>query len=259
MHFLNNMSDTEEIYDYQLVEFVKRGPKSKVQDIECVPSSWISFNVKKGKAETKFMPPPYEEATNKLLYSLIKAKNPPLHSWPNYTIVLKGHASKYTVNKFSFLIIFYKKKFFSETYEEVEKRLEKLRTQSYAFTTDSEILREVRVARITNQFKTKKIHVSLETQKALQIIPIEKKSDKSRMEVDAENYNNAETNHDIDTSDSEYDFSKPGSSKRNKSKRFSTKRQKSQHLDERSSIENYSEGIYYKILFNFIIYKPHLY
>lgn len=88
------MAETEEIYDFQLIEFISKGPKGKIRDIDCIPSSWITYNSKKGKLETRFMPPPYNEENNELLHSLIVAKVSPPLSWPFYTIELKGHASE---------------------------------------------------------------------------------------------------------------------------------------------------------------------
>lgn len=93
------MSETEEIYDFQLIEFVKKGPKGKIRDIDCIPSTWVTFNSKKGKLETRFPEPPYNEKDNKLLRTLVKDKVAPPLGWPSYTIILRGHASKLIVQK----------------------------------------------------------------------------------------------------------------------------------------------------------------
>ncbi|XP_033219744.1 uncharacterized protein LOC117174609 isoform X2 [Belonocnema kinseyi] len=86
------MSDTEEIYNFQLGEFIKSGLKTGIRDIDLVTSKWITFNHTKGKPKTKFLPPPYKKKSKELLHFLIAAKVPPLQSWFSYTIMLKGNA-----------------------------------------------------------------------------------------------------------------------------------------------------------------------
>lgn len=86
-------SPSTEDHQYQLIEFVTKGPK-KTKSIDIVPSSWVSFDQTKGRLVCKFMPPPYNAENNELLYQLVDQRGEAPESWPTYSIKIKGHASK---------------------------------------------------------------------------------------------------------------------------------------------------------------------
>lgn len=92
MAYFSNHEKNDEDYNYQLIEFVSRGPM-KTKAIDIVPSDWVSY--KNGKLVTKFMPPPYTNETNSVLHSLVQSADKAPESWPIYTIKIKGHASEY--------------------------------------------------------------------------------------------------------------------------------------------------------------------
>ena len=84
----------DQIYDYQLIEFVTRGPKGQ-RKVDIVPSSWPHYNAQKGRIETQFLPPPYTAEMFQMLKQFIEEKLLPLKTWPVYTVSLVGQASKY--------------------------------------------------------------------------------------------------------------------------------------------------------------------
>lgn len=77
---------------YKLVEFADE-IKDGIKSIDVVPSSWIFYDGKTGLM-TKFMPQPYNEENLAYLHSLVQLKAPALESWPNYTVDVRGEASK---------------------------------------------------------------------------------------------------------------------------------------------------------------------
>lgn len=84
----------DDVYDYQLIEFVTRGPKTNRQT-DLVPSFWVNFNNKNCKTFTKFLPPPYTDEASRILHNMIEKQLHPLDSWPIYNIKLIGQASKH--------------------------------------------------------------------------------------------------------------------------------------------------------------------
>lgn len=89
------MSDDETYsHQYQLIQFIKKGPKSEKKEIDVVPSKWISWDQKRLKLTTKFMPGPYDEDASKLLHDFINHCLDAPESWPTYTIKIVGEASK---------------------------------------------------------------------------------------------------------------------------------------------------------------------
>ena len=94
--------DTGEIYDYQIIEFVVRGPKNSTRQTDILPSWWINFNKRRLKLEAQYLPPPYTPERCKVLHHLVQNKLPPINDWPFYTIKLIGQASKYF--KYTFLL-----------------------------------------------------------------------------------------------------------------------------------------------------------
>ena len=86
--------DDNEFYDFQLIEFVTRGPKGK-RKVDIVPSFWPKYNSQKGRMESPFLPPPYIQETSEMFTQIVRDKLAPLNSWPLYAIKLVGRASKF--------------------------------------------------------------------------------------------------------------------------------------------------------------------
>ncbi|XP_046419443.1 uncharacterized protein LOC124179257 isoform X1 [Neodiprion fabricii] len=105
----------EAIKAFQLVEFDPPNRKQKRGTIECVPSTWISYNPSTGRCQCKFMPPPYSVEDSELLCWLVKEQSPLQESWPVYPITLKGHAT---------------------TYDDAMKRLKVLADKKFVYTED---------------------------------------------------------------------------------------------------------------------------
>ncbi|XP_071629980.1 uncharacterized protein [Temnothorax longispinosus] len=116
---------------YQLVSFtdyIVNGLRS----VECIPNSWISYDTKIGSCIAPYMEPPYGDEDKKLIQDLIKNMSDPPESWPLYKISLQGHAS---------------------TYSEGMKRIKKLCTQEFVYTTATEDEGETKSKAITNLIK----------------------------------------------------------------------------------------------------------
>lgn len=79
---------------FHLVEFITRGPKKPIKQIDIVPSSWISFNKLKGKLECQFLPPPYTKKSTEFLHDLVSRCQDVPSDWPYFTVDVKGVASK---------------------------------------------------------------------------------------------------------------------------------------------------------------------
>lgn len=87
---------------YKLIEFAKE-MKDGIKSVDVVPSSWILYdNVE--DLMTKFMPQPYNDEIVAYLHSLMQLKAPAPESWPNYTINVRGEASK-SLNIFMYFCI----------------------------------------------------------------------------------------------------------------------------------------------------------
>ena len=86
--------DKDDEYIYQLLEFVRPGPKTK-KSVDFVPSHWISYDPKKARLLCKFLPPPYSEETCKLLSDLVRLRCDAPKDWPEYTVHIRGGASKH--------------------------------------------------------------------------------------------------------------------------------------------------------------------
>lgn len=55
---------------------------------------WIRYDNSTSKFVTKYMPEPYEDESNVILYDLIKKEAPAPEDWLEYNVKIVGHASK---------------------------------------------------------------------------------------------------------------------------------------------------------------------
>lgn len=111
------MSDDEDdVYDYSLIQFVHRGQKRKIEEVDIIPSKWLSFDNKKSKFVTKFMPPPYDGENGEVLHSFIQTLADAPENWPIYTVRMKGRA---------------------KTYADALIKIERLKTEESVLTVDS--------------------------------------------------------------------------------------------------------------------------
>ncbi|XP_043485176.1 uncharacterized protein LOC122513014 [Leptopilina heterotoma] len=84
----------DDVYDFQLIEFITRGPKTN-RSTDIVPSFWVEFNKKNGKLFTKFLPPPYTADATAVLEHYVRARLQPMDSWNSYNIKLIGQSRTY--------------------------------------------------------------------------------------------------------------------------------------------------------------------
>lgn len=90
----NTRNYSDKVNDFQIVEFISRGPKGRRQ-ADIVPLTWITHDKKRGHYRTKFMPLPYTEDKSNFFHHLVKTKSPPLEDWPDYHINFVGEGSMY--------------------------------------------------------------------------------------------------------------------------------------------------------------------
>lgn len=119
---------------YKIIEF-KEKVKSGQKIIECVPSTWITYDHKIGSCVVKYMAPPYSPEDLKLIQDLIRIRALPPEDWLQFPIELRGD---------------------SNSYKEGVKKLSILDKQLY--TTDSEE-RGIEKARKTTEMIKSKINV----------------------------------------------------------------------------------------------------
>lgn len=79
---------------YKMIEFENEKTENGYKIIECVPSSWITYDHKLGSCVVQYMDPPYSIEDSKLIQDLIKIRAQPPESWPRFPVNLKGDASK---------------------------------------------------------------------------------------------------------------------------------------------------------------------
>lgn len=142
---------------YKLVEFAKE-IKDGIKSVDIVPSSWIFYDDTTGLM-TKFMPQPYNDEKLAYLHSLMQLKVPAPENWPNYTINVRGEASKLLNTFISFYINTLILTLFTliinnlETYEEALKKVEILKNKKYVFSTDNETTAKTKVSALKKRYK----------------------------------------------------------------------------------------------------------
>lgn len=87
-------SQKRQLRSYQLVSFVNEIDKEGKRAVECVPSSWVSYDKGLGSLVVRYMAPPYKEEDKLLIRTLIQNREDPPESWPSYPVTLQGDASK---------------------------------------------------------------------------------------------------------------------------------------------------------------------
>lgn len=93
-------------------------------------------------------------------------------------------------------------------------RIEILRNESYAYTTDNEMPPQVKADRITNQFRAKRLHLSAETEMALKV-PRLGESDERRIDIESDRATGTHhepSQYSSDFSDSEWEDNRAGPS-----------------------------------------------
>ena len=92
--------DLQIIHPFQIVQFINKGPR-RGRSVDCVPSVWIRYDAVKKRFCSKFMPPPYNEKTNTILYKLIECGIDAPDHWREYTVKLIGDGRKFKNIHFS--------------------------------------------------------------------------------------------------------------------------------------------------------------
>lgn len=88
-------SDSEVLYDFTLVEFVTRGRKRKIKQIDIVPTKWIEFSKQRGRLITKFPENSSHPEDGTMLHTLVKNLVDAPEDWPIFSVLVKGRAQTY--------------------------------------------------------------------------------------------------------------------------------------------------------------------
>lgn len=88
-------SDDEYIdeYDYQIVEFVKRG-RPGTREIDIIPTKWLIYDKKMRKPRAFYKVPPYSEDDFTLIQDLAESKADAPDNWQLFTVKVVARASK---------------------------------------------------------------------------------------------------------------------------------------------------------------------
>ena len=97
---LNDENTIDQTYSYSLIEFIQRGKRKKVADVDIIPTRWLTYDKKRDRYLSKFLDGPYTKDDFELLEGFVKAKADPPDSWSMYTVKLKGRASELLNNLF---------------------------------------------------------------------------------------------------------------------------------------------------------------
>ncbi|XP_043463672.1 uncharacterized protein LOC122499402 isoform X2 [Leptopilina heterotoma] len=127
------MAKMVEMKPYQLVNFIEEDEQTITRSVDITLLKWIRCDQSRNKLVTKYMPGPYNDKTNKILYNLIKKNEAPRDNWPEYDIKIVGHA---------------------DTYEQAINRINYLKIQEFAYTTDPEINKNEKRKIIEHQIKS---------------------------------------------------------------------------------------------------------
>lgn len=76
---------------FQLIQFIQVGRQPKKRSVKITLLKWMKFDKIKKKIVSKFMPEPYTEETNEILYKMIKQHQDASPNWPEYCIKILGH------------------------------------------------------------------------------------------------------------------------------------------------------------------------
>lgn len=81
------------LQDYTLVEFIHKGRRRQCEQIDIVPSKWLSVVNK--KVYTSFMDDPIEGEDEILMQSLIESQADPPSDWSLYHVKIVGRANNF--------------------------------------------------------------------------------------------------------------------------------------------------------------------
>lgn len=88
----SSSDDEKELYDYQIMEFIKRGRKPIKRVVRIVIKPWIKITA--GKIKVQYMQDPNEE-DELMIRQLIEMMAPAPEDWPWYHVMSVGHARTY--------------------------------------------------------------------------------------------------------------------------------------------------------------------
>lgn len=87
--------DDYDLYDYQIMQFIKRGRQPVNRTVRIVSKLWIKQL--KGKIKAQYMEEPHSEEDKFLIRELLRLKSPAPEDWPWYTVISVGHGRMYYI------------------------------------------------------------------------------------------------------------------------------------------------------------------
>lgn len=91
-------SSDEELLNFTIVQFIKRGRQPKVRPVDVIPSAWLDWDKGSGRLKTRFMEDSDNNEDRMFTIDLIrnweKTKIDPPESWPFWSVKILGKAGK---------------------------------------------------------------------------------------------------------------------------------------------------------------------
>lgn len=89
--------DSEAVYDFTIVQFIKRGRQSKTRQVDVVPTKWLEFDKQKGRCITKYPDLSSNPENTTLLHDLVSSLGDAPSNWLSFTVDLLGRARMFSI------------------------------------------------------------------------------------------------------------------------------------------------------------------
>ncbi|KAJ8677879.1 hypothetical protein QAD02_013669 [Eretmocerus hayati] len=199
------MSATKK-YVFQTFEFTDSVNPDGKEDIDAAPSIWIKYDFQRASCVVPYPDFPYTKETIADLRRRVQAIDKPKQSWPRWPIKLRGGAN---------------------TYKKAVDRVNALKQEDYAFTTDNESEFEAKAIQQTELFR----------QEAYKHVMAVKRSERSE-DSDAVRSSSASENQDAEGELSNLDSAPPTPKKRKILKNGSCEKGEQQKVLEESGADD---------------------
>lgn len=90
--------DDDDLLDFTIVQFVKRGRQPKKRSVDVVPSDWLGWEKGAKRLKTRFIEDNENDETREMARTLVanwvQTKVDPPESWPEWPVKILGRAGK---------------------------------------------------------------------------------------------------------------------------------------------------------------------
>lgn len=99
--------DPDAVYDFTIVQFIKRGRQSKTRPVDIVPTKWLEFDKQKGRCTTKFPESSSNPEDTTVLHDLVRSLADAPAIWKSFTVDLLGRARMFINSVHFSLLLFF--------------------------------------------------------------------------------------------------------------------------------------------------------